>query len=156
MAPRLFLALIALIGVMWYLSWYNKADKDQRNKSMISVLLYGSAAALLILVVTGRIPWLFAMLSAATPWINKALTMKSMWQRFNGSKPTEPPPAGPISAVEMTSEEALEVLGLEKGATDSEISLAHKKLIQKIHPDKGGSGYLASQINKAKETLLKT
>lgn len=155
MAPRLFLAFIALIGVMWFLSWYSKADKGQRNKSMISFLLYGCAAALLILVVTGRIPWLFAMLSAATPWINRALMMKSLWQRFNGSKPS-PPPATPPATVEMTPEEALEVLGLENGATDSEIISAHKKLIQKIHPDKGGSGYLASQINKAKETLMKT
>ena len=159
MIARLFLALVALIAVMWFLSWYNRASKEERNKSLVSILLYGCAAVLLVLVVTGRIPWLFAMLSAATPWINRALSMKMMWNRFNqnnsstqGSQSqSAPPPAG---VVKMTTSEALQVLGLKPGATESEIVLAHKKLIQKIHPDKGGSGYLASQINQAKDTLL--
>ena len=159
MIARLFLALVALVGVMWFLSWYNRASKEQRNRSLVSILLYGCAAALLILVITGRIPWLFAMLSAATPWINRALSMKMMWKRFNqnGSPPngsqTQPPP--PPGMVKMSNAEALEILGLKADATENEILLAHKKLIQKIHPDKGGSGYLASQINQAKDTLLK-
>ena len=158
MAARLFLAIIALIGVMWYLSWYSKADKDKRNKSLITILLYGVAAALLILVVTGRIPWLFAMISAATPWINRFLTMKHLWNRFQGQPGQQQhtgsaPPNSKIGQA-MTTEEALKVLGLEAGATEQEITDAHKKLMQKIHPDRGGSGYLASQINQAKDTLL--
>ena len=156
MIARLFLALVALAAVMWFLSWYNRASKEQRNKSLVSILLYGCAAALLILVVTGRIPWLFAMLSAATPWINRALSMKMMWNKFNpkGSSTQESQPPPPAGVVKMSTTEALEVLGLKAGATESEITLAHKKLMQKIHPDKGGSGYLASQINQAKDTLL--
>ena len=159
MIARLFLALVALVAVMWFLSWYNRASKEQRNKSLVSILLYGCAAVLLLLVVTGRIPWLFAMLSAATPWINRALSMKMMWNRFNpnssssnGPQSQSPPPSP--GAVKMSTAEALEVLGLKTGATENEIILAHKKLMQKIHPDKGGSGYLASQINQAKDTLL--
>ncbi len=154
MAAKVFLALVALVGVMWYLSWYNKADREQRNKSLISVLLYSSAAALLILVITGRIPWLFAMLSAATPWINRALTMKTMWNRFNQPGGQQPPPPSPPKTAEMTEKEAREILGLEPSANEQDIVAAHKNLMQKIHPDKGGSDYLAAQINQARDTLL--
>ena len=58
------------------------------------------------------------------------------------------------SSIEMNNHEALAVLGLEEGATREEIIAAHKKLIQKMHPDRGGSTYLASKINQAKDILL--
>jgi len=55
---------------------------------------------------------------------------------------------------EMTQKEALAVLGLNEEATPDEIIAAHRKLMQKIHPDRGGNDYLAAKINQAKDFLL--
>ncbi len=54
----------------------------------------------------------------------------------------------------MSREEALAVLGLEPGASRQEILDAHRRLIQRIHPDRGGSSALAAQVNQAKRLLL--
>jgi len=54
----------------------------------------------------------------------------------------------------MDRAEALKVLGLEDGASDDDIKEAYRRLIAGLHPDHGGSDYLAAQINRAKATLL--
>ena len=75
-----------------------------------------------------------------------------IWQRMNEQQNTEE--HHPFKG-KMTEAEAYEVLGLKQGASKQDIITAHRKLMQKVHPDHGGSDYLAAKINLAKHTLLK-
>jgi curved DNA-binding protein CbpA len=56
----------------------------------------------------------------------------------------------------MSEQEAYEVLGLQVGASAEDVRQAHRALMKKLHPDQGGSTYLATRVNMAKDVLLKT
>jgi hypothetical protein len=56
---------------------------------------------------------------------------------------------------ELTESEAFEILGLPNTASKDEVVKAHKRLMQRMHPDRGGSDYLAAKINAAKDQLVK-
>ncbi len=159
MIVRLVLALMVLVGLMWFLGWFGKASPEQRARTIKLILLYGVAGVLLLLVATGRIHWLFTALAAAIPVVRRLILAKHAWNTFQSAKDAFG--RGQTGNTDqarrdgaMTKDEAYEILGLQPGASKEEIIAAHRRLMQKNHPDRGGNAYLASRINKAKDILL--
>jgi hypothetical protein len=66
----------------------------------------------------------------------------------------QPGSAGGGPSAEMSIEEAYAVLGLEPGADEAAIRAAHRRLMKQLHPDHGGTDYLATKINRARDVLL--
>ncbi len=98
------------------------------------------------------------MLTRAVPNLLKYLPMLSHFYKQTQSNQASGNGAGQQRKAQpnntMSQQEALDILGLKPGATREDIISAHKRMMQKVHPDRGGSDYLAAQLNKAKKTLL--
>jgi hypothetical protein len=71
--------------------------------------------------------------------------------QWRGAGSDEP---GRAAAAGMSVEQAREILDLGPGANREQVVAAHRSLMQKLHPDRGGSTFLAAQVNQAKEVLL--
>lgn len=158
--------LIAGLGVALYLWVWIKARYQQQGRPFaIKAILVACALLLIGLAAAGRVHWIGALLASALagmrfllPIIFKSLPLLAPFLRrakadqANNDNANTNTPANS----DMTREEALAILGLDASASEEDIVMAHRRLIQKLHPDTGGNEYLATQLNLAKELLLKS
>ncbi len=155
------LAVLAIGLLLWYK--ISKAPADKRKNLIFKATAGVIIGALVLLAATGRMHWLYALgggIAAFMPRIISAIRYLPLINRFRQqytqrkSQQSGQQQAGRANPGKMTAEEAREVLGVKAGATREEIIMAHKRMMQKVHPDRGGTDYLAAQLNRAKDTLL--
>ena len=238
MHPILF--LVALVAVLFLISWYKRVPKAQQRRFRNRALLIGGGILLFFALITGRLHPLFAGLAALVPLAYRAIGLYQTFSSIRGfthrmkAGASPGPTPGQTSEVEtaflrmrldhdtgemdgtvlrgrhegralrgldlaallelldecrsdrqsvavleayldrthedwradhrppprdrgsnaMSEEEARAVLGVDPGATREEIIQAHRRLMQRLHPDRGGSDYLAAKLNAAKDLLL--
>ncbi|HEX9584021.1 MAG TPA: DnaJ domain-containing protein [Gammaproteobacteria bacterium] len=242
MHPILLFAI--LLAALIFISWYKRAPKSTRKNIANKALIIGGVGLLLVLILTGRLNPIFALLAAAIPVAYRALGLFQLIMGLKGVKNVFKAAGGPapgqrseietrffkmtlnhdsgemdgevlegelkgkrLSELElpqllklfsecrqqdaqsahvleayldrtfgeewradvdtgggadsgsplvdhMSAAQARQILGVDENATRDQIIEAHRRLMQKLHPDRGGSTFLAAQINAAKQVLL--
>jgi len=169
--PTLLIGVIALALVWWLVKSF--ARSDPRYFAMIMAKLGRTAGGVLALA-SAALFFVRGESFLALPLAVIGLSLLG-WQPASELMTTYlrgrrvPPPAGntedgggtgqrraaSANPGRMTEHEALQVLGLQPGAGADEVMRAHRSLIKKLHPDQGGSTYLAARVNEAKDILLR-
>lgn len=159
---KVLLAVIAVIGAWVWMAQLRKLPRHQQRKQLLTYGGWALLGVLLFMVLTGRAHWIVAVLGAMVPLMRFLLGIGlQMFPLLRGRRQAQSH-APPSAAQSMTVEEALATLGLNDAVRRDEqldrsmVVNAHRRLMQKLHPDRGGSDYLAAKINEAKDVLLKS
>ncbi len=175
--------LLIAVGIFAWLAiqQFKYSPPERRRKLLVQYVLIALAVAAVLLAVTGRLHWVGAAVAVVLPLINrlwrtfgrhlpwiapliakhaqakaeKERAEKEKASRANGESQNAESQPHRAHEPQLTIEEARKILSVPAHATRDEIIGAHRKLIQKFHPDRGGNDYLASRINAAKALLLK-
>ncbi len=143
------LGALLLAVVLLKVRWFVTADSQQLAKIARYGFISVAGLALFFLLLSGRSSVFLIGILALLPFYP---SVSQLWNKGCESR-DEPMQPEKISSTTLSRNQALAILGLTEGATEQQIQAAHRRIIQKIHPDKGGSGYLAAQVNQAKEIL---
>lgn len=154
--------LLAVIGI-GLIIWHKiqTSSGEQRKKTIFWSVITAILGILLILAVTGHLNIITALVAGLIAFIPRAMQLlrylpflNKFYQQSKQNQQNagqQPPPRGKKT---MAQDEAMEILGLKPGYSKEDVISAHRRMMQKVHPDRGGSDYLAAKINKAKDTLL--
>lgn len=159
---RIIIILALIFSILILLRWFVQTAPAEIRKNLQRFLMLGGGFILIVLIASGHLNWLLpviggliAILARSLPYFLRfAPVLQRLWSQYRTSRPPRPKAENvSVRHDDMTRAEALEILGLTSDSSPREIVEAHRRLIQKIHPDRGGSDYLAAKINRARDVL---
>ena len=154
------LLIFALVVIFrFYKNQSKNLSSEQKKKVLRKWLIISVAIAVAVLafskgnVIAGSIASLVALFSRALPLLRFLPMLRLFFNKKSRTGQSQQSKT-PVAQVNMDKAQAADILGVDVDANEEDIIIAHKRLIQKMHPDKGGSEALARQINEAKQILL--
>lgn len=150
----------ALLLLYVLLRHFNRLDGPGRKRFWVWMLFSLFFALVIFLTITGRLHFIAAIVTAVLPFAKKLVPLmryvpllRRLYKQ-NQQQKSQDQSASTASSGSLSLEEAYQVLGLQTGASKEDVVEAHRKLMQKLHPDRGGNDYLAARLNQAKDKLL--
>lgn len=145
----LLLGAALLVALLLGADAFSRAKVTTIKHLLAWVAALGGISLAAIMLLTGRVGGAIAAALFAAPlawswWLEARLP--------GGRRPGAQP--GPPPGLRMTRAEALSILGLEEGASEADIREAYRRLMLAVHPDHGGSAWLAARLNQARSVLL--
>jgi glucan phosphoethanolaminetransferase (alkaline phosphatase superfamily) len=138
------LGVIFLIFLISFFNWILSSNKKIFKEKVRLVIIFVSLVLALIFLIFGLYYFSTFFISLAIWFFKRKLFFDFLLGILKRKKDPS-----------MHALEAYELLGVDKYASNSDIIKKHKELISRLHPDKGGSSYLSSRINEARDTIMK-
>ena len=140
----LFSGIVSFLLIYSLIKYFTKLDSI-KFQSLLKIIFGGILLILSIFFLFRGFYYFSGPLFAISLWLTRLKSLYNFYNLFFKKNNHN---------ISMDKNEAFEILGLDLTATRHDIIKAHRNLIEKNHPDKGGSDYLSAKINKARDILL--